>query len=243
MRVGVAVGDWQKVETVAGAVPPPLVSSSSVPNSPEVLTLVLAPAFNWKVLVAIGVPFSSSVYVPGPVMLLPMLVMVKVPWASGVQLALRLKIGTATVFVGVFVRRRVGRCIGCGPRVGHCVSRRRRRIGRLWSACGRRGCVSCSGRRVGRRGRVGRSGSVVSAACGSVWSATGCATAYWSLWSAYWSAWAGWLRSGRRRGVRRRIGHSGWHRRRMASRRSARPASRMDDHHRVGGRHLALHTA
>jgi hypothetical protein len=61
VRVGVAVGDWQKVEVVAGAVPPPLVSSSNVPNSPEVCIWVDAPAFNWKLLVAIGVPFNSSV--------------------------------------------------------------------------------------------------------------------------------------------------------------------------------------
>jgi hypothetical protein len=33
---GVAVGDWQKVDTVSGAAPPPLVSNSSVPNNPEV---------------------------------------------------------------------------------------------------------------------------------------------------------------------------------------------------------------
>ena len=57
VRVGIAVGDWQKVETVAGAVPPPEVSNSSVPNRPLVLMVVEAPAFNWKVLVARGVPF------------------------------------------------------------------------------------------------------------------------------------------------------------------------------------------
>ncbi len=61
VRVGVAVGDWQKVETVAGEAPPPLVSSSNVPNSPEVLTEVDAPASSWKLLVAMGVPFNSSV--------------------------------------------------------------------------------------------------------------------------------------------------------------------------------------
>src|SRR5512142_821111 len=102
--VGVAVGDWQKVETVAGAAPPPLVSNSSVPNSPEVWILRLCPAFNWKVLLATGVPFSSSVQVPAEVMLLPMLVMVRVPWASGVQLALRLIVGAVVgVRVGVAV--------------------------------------------------------------------------------------------------------------------------------------------
>src|SRR5512142_1090831 len=79
VTVGVAVGDWQKVETVAGAAPPPLVSSSSVPNSPEVRICVLAPALSWKVLDAIGVPLSRRVYVPGPVMLAPMFVIVKVP--------------------------------------------------------------------------------------------------------------------------------------------------------------------
>jgi hypothetical protein len=36
MGVGVAVGDWQNVDTLAGAAPPPLVSSSNVPNNPEV---------------------------------------------------------------------------------------------------------------------------------------------------------------------------------------------------------------
>src|SRR5512142_2371797 len=77
--VGVAVGDRQKVETVAGAAPPPLVSSSSVPNSPEVWICVEAPALSWKVLDAIGVPLSRRVYVPGPVMLAPMFVIVKVP--------------------------------------------------------------------------------------------------------------------------------------------------------------------
>ncbi len=44
--VGVAVGDWQKVDTVAGAVPPPEVSNSSVPKRPLVLMLVDASAFN-----------------------------------------------------------------------------------------------------------------------------------------------------------------------------------------------------
>ena len=87
VRVGVAVGDWQKVETEAGAVPPPDVSNSNVPKRPLVLMLVEAPAFNWKVLLAIGVPFSNRVHVPGPVMFEPMLVIVNVPWASGVQLA------------------------------------------------------------------------------------------------------------------------------------------------------------
>jgi hypothetical protein len=61
VRVGVAVGDWQKVETVAGAVPPPEVSNSSVPNKPAVLICVEAPALSWNVPVAIGVPFKSRV--------------------------------------------------------------------------------------------------------------------------------------------------------------------------------------
>ncbi len=59
--VGVAVGDWQKVETVAGAAPPPLVSSSSVPKSPLVWIDRDCPALSWKELVAIGVPLSRSV--------------------------------------------------------------------------------------------------------------------------------------------------------------------------------------
>ncbi len=62
--VGVDVGDWQKVDIVAGAVPPPEVSNSNVPNRPLVLIWVDAPAFSWKLLVAIGVPFSSKVHVP-----------------------------------------------------------------------------------------------------------------------------------------------------------------------------------
>jgi hypothetical protein len=60
-RVGVAVGDWQKVELVAGTVPPPDVSNSSVPNSPAVWIWVDAPAASWNVPVAMGVPFSSRV--------------------------------------------------------------------------------------------------------------------------------------------------------------------------------------
>jgi len=59
--VGVAVGDRQNVDAVAGAAPPPDVSSSRVPNRPLVLIFVLAPAFSWKLFVAIGVPLRSSV--------------------------------------------------------------------------------------------------------------------------------------------------------------------------------------
>lgn len=94
--VGVAVGDWQKVETVtAPTLPPPETDSSRVPNSPLVLTLVDAPALSWKLLVAIGVPFRLRVQVPGLVMLEPMLVIVNIPCASGVQLADSEKTGTA----------------------------------------------------------------------------------------------------------------------------------------------------
>ena len=50
--------------------------------------MVDCPASSWKLLLAIGVPFSSSVQVPGPVMSPPISVMVKVPFASGVQEAL-----------------------------------------------------------------------------------------------------------------------------------------------------------
>ena len=46
VRVNVAVGDWQKVDTLAGAAPPPEASNSSVPKRPLVLRLVDAPAFN-----------------------------------------------------------------------------------------------------------------------------------------------------------------------------------------------------
>jgi hypothetical protein len=81
----VAVGDWQKVELVAGTVPPPDVSNSRVPNSPEVFTWVDAPAPSWKLFVAMGVPLSSKVQLPALVMALPTLVIVKVPWAAGVQ--------------------------------------------------------------------------------------------------------------------------------------------------------------
>jgi hypothetical protein len=99
--VGVAVGDWQKVETDAGAVPPPEVSSSKVPKSPLVLMVMDAPAFNWKVLDAMGELFSKRVQVPRPVMLLPMLVMMNVPCASGVQFAERDRTGGFGVGVGV----------------------------------------------------------------------------------------------------------------------------------------------
>ena len=85
--VGVEVGDSQNVETVAGADPPPEVSNSSVPNSPDVWIWVDAPELNWKVLVATGVPFNNKVHDPALVMFEPMLVIVKVPWASGVQFA------------------------------------------------------------------------------------------------------------------------------------------------------------
>ncbi len=102
--VGVAVGDWQKVEVVAGAVPPPLVSNSSVPKSPEVWTCVDAPAFSWKDCVASGVPLSKSVQLPALVMLLPIFVIVKVPCASGVQSAASCIVGARVgVIVGVAV--------------------------------------------------------------------------------------------------------------------------------------------
>ena len=87
VRVGVAVGDSQNVETVAGAAPPPEVSNSNVPNRPDVWIWVDAPELNWKVLVATGVPFNIKVHVPALVISEPMFVSVKVPWASGVQLA------------------------------------------------------------------------------------------------------------------------------------------------------------
>jgi hypothetical protein len=61
VKVGVAVGDWQKVELIAGAAPPPEVSNSSVPNSPEVFIWVDAPAASWKEFEAMGVPLSSKV--------------------------------------------------------------------------------------------------------------------------------------------------------------------------------------
>ena len=45
--VGVAVGDWQKVETVTvPTLPPPETERTRVPNSPLVLTLVDAPALS-----------------------------------------------------------------------------------------------------------------------------------------------------------------------------------------------------
>ena len=59
--VGVADGDAQKVETDSGAAPPPLVSSSRVPNRPLVLTWVDCAAVSSKELVAMGVPLSSRV--------------------------------------------------------------------------------------------------------------------------------------------------------------------------------------
>jgi hypothetical protein len=46
-RVGVAVGDWQKVEAVAiPTLPPPEALRSKVPYSPEVLIVVDWPAVN-----------------------------------------------------------------------------------------------------------------------------------------------------------------------------------------------------
>jgi hypothetical protein len=62
VTVGVAVGDWQKVEDVAvPMLPPPDASSSKVPNSPEVCTWMDCPAVSWKLFVAMGVPLSSKV--------------------------------------------------------------------------------------------------------------------------------------------------------------------------------------
>lgn len=87
VMVGVAVGNGQKVLTVAGAAPPPDVSSSSVPNNPAVRTVVDCPAASWKELLAIGVPLSSKVYVPAVSISVPRLVIVNVPCASGVQVA------------------------------------------------------------------------------------------------------------------------------------------------------------
>lgn len=84
--VGVALGDWQKTDAVTvPTLPPPETEINSVPNSPDVLTEVDAPASNWKVLDAIGVPFRSRTQAPGPVISPPMSVMVKVPMAAGVQ--------------------------------------------------------------------------------------------------------------------------------------------------------------
>jgi hypothetical protein len=99
-KVGVAVGDWQKVEVVAGAAPPPEVSISSVPNSPEVLTWVDAPAASWKLFVAMGVPLSSKVQLPALVISAPKLVIVKVPWAAGVQEDERAMTGTPVCACG-----------------------------------------------------------------------------------------------------------------------------------------------
>jgi len=102
--VGVAVGDWQKVEIDAGAAPPPEVSSSRVPYSPLVWMLRDCPAFNWKVLEATGEPLSSKVQVPWLIMSPPMLVMTSVPCASGVQLADSERTGAGVgVSVGVGV--------------------------------------------------------------------------------------------------------------------------------------------
>ncbi len=101
VKVGVAVGDWQKVEDVAvPMLPPPDASSSKVPNSPEVLTWVDAPAVSWKLWVAMGVPLSSKVQVPGPVISTPEFVIVKVPCASGVQEAEIDMTGTAACASG-----------------------------------------------------------------------------------------------------------------------------------------------
>jgi hypothetical protein len=53
-----------------------------------VLIFVLAPAFSWKLFVAIGVPLRFRVHVPGPVMFPPMFVITNDPTASGAQFAL-----------------------------------------------------------------------------------------------------------------------------------------------------------
>ena len=113
--VGVAVGDWQKVDTVAGAVPPPEVSNSSVPKSPLVLMLKDALAFNWKALLAMGVPFSSKVHVPGPVIFEPVLVITNTPWASGVQLAESDIVGGTGVGVAVGDWQKVDTVAGAAP--------------------------------------------------------------------------------------------------------------------------------
>jgi hypothetical protein len=100
--VGVAVGDWQKVDTLAvPTLPPPVAVNTRVPKSPEVLILKDAFAANWKVLLAMGVPFRFNVQVPALVMDEPVLVMTKVPWASGVQLALSENVGGTGVGVAV----------------------------------------------------------------------------------------------------------------------------------------------
>jgi len=59
------------------------------------------PLFNWNELLAMGVPFSKSVQVPELVILEPMLVIVKVPCASGVQFAESEKMGGVGVGVAV----------------------------------------------------------------------------------------------------------------------------------------------
>jgi hypothetical protein len=55
----------------------------------------VCPAVSWNGFEAIGVPFRSSVHVPGAVMLVPVFVMLNVPCASGVHVALIEKTGTA----------------------------------------------------------------------------------------------------------------------------------------------------
>jgi hypothetical protein len=68
---------------------------------------VLAPAFSWKLFVAIGVPLRFKVHVPGPVMSAPTFVMTKVPSASGVHDALNENFGGTGVGVTVGVGQNI----------------------------------------------------------------------------------------------------------------------------------------
>ncbi len=102
VTVGVAVGDWQNMDAVAvPTLPPPDTNRSRVPNRPLVLMLVEAFDASCILLLAIGVPFKFKVQVPGAVMEVPVLVMVNVPCASGVQFAESEKVGGIGVAVGV----------------------------------------------------------------------------------------------------------------------------------------------
>lgn len=90
------VGPIQVVDAVAvPTLPPPEAVRTSVPKRPLVFTLVDRPALSWNELVAMGVPFKNRVHEPALVISPPLLVMVNVPFAAGVQEAVTDKLGAA----------------------------------------------------------------------------------------------------------------------------------------------------
>ena len=100
--VGVAVGDWQNAEPVATSVPvASRTSMVSVPYRPVVLILKDWPGEIRKEFCATGVPFRLRRQVKGVDIFPPVLVMIRIPFASAEQVALTWKDGGATVGVAV----------------------------------------------------------------------------------------------------------------------------------------------